>query len=101
MAGKESDFVQDVLKPELQERFPGCYILKQDPNMRQGIPDLLVLYEDKWASLETKRARNGRRQPNQEHYVHELDDMSFARFVDPDNYQEVLRDMEQAFRPGR
>lgn len=97
--GQESKFVREILKPELKARFPGCMILKQDPNMRQGIPDLLVLFEDKWASLETKRATKAERQPNQEHYVHEMDDMSFAAFVHPGNYQEVLDALQKTFRP--
>ena len=101
MGKKESDFVQDVFKPELEDRFPGCYILKQDPNMRQGIPDLLVLYEDKWASFETKRGTRSVRQPNQEHYVATMNEMSFSAFVNPNNYHEVLDDLEHTFRPGR
>lgn len=68
--------------------------------MIQGIPDLLVLYEDKWASLETKKGAKSDRRPNQEYYVHMFDDMSFARFVSPDNMTEVLDDLQSTFRPG-
>ena len=95
----EKDF-QSELQNQLRYRFPGCLILKQDPNMRQGIPDLLVLFEDKWASLETKAKARSKRQPNQEYYVHALDDMSLARFVSPDNMTEVLDDLQSTFRPG-
>jgi hypothetical protein len=101
MGKKESEFVHDVLKPELEGRFPGCYILKQDPNMRQGIPDLLILCEDRWAALETKRGSKSVRQPNQEHHVATMNEMSFSAFVNPDNYHEVLNDLESALRPGR
>jgi hypothetical protein len=96
----ERDF-QGTLKDEIEGRFPGCLILKQDSSQRQGIPDLLVLYEDKWASLETKRGAKARRQPNQEYYVDQMNDMSFSAFVNPDNVNEVLNDMEQAFRLDR
>lgn len=45
----ESGF-QDRLISTLKARFPGCMIFKMD--QRQGIPDLLILYGEKWASLE-------------------------------------------------
>ena len=53
------------LKGELEELFPGCLILHLDPNEMQGIPDLLILYEDKWAALEGKKSANAPIQPNQ------------------------------------
>lgn len=34
--------------------FPGCIVMKTDPNYIQGIPDLLILWNDKWATLEVK-----------------------------------------------
>mgnify|MGYP007050062393 CR=1 FL=1 len=36
---------------ELKKRFPGCIVLHIDPNEIQGIPDLLILYRDRWAAL--------------------------------------------------
>lgn len=92
----ESGF-QDKLSRELKEIFPGCMVLKQDAI--QGIPDLLVLYKDKWASLECKKAANAKRQPNQEYYVGLMNEMSFSRFIDPSNKEEVLNELQQAFEP--
>ncbi len=92
----ESGF-QDRLKSDLETRFPGCMVFKMD--QKQGIPDLLVLYHDKWASLECKRDANAKRQPNQEYYVSQMNEMSFSRFVSPENKEEVLNDLEQAFKP--
>ena len=94
---KESEF-QHGLKKELQARFPGCVVLKNDANYLQGIPDLLVLYKDRWAALECKRERNAKRQPNQKYYVEKLNEMSYAAVVFPENREEVLNDLEQAFR---
>lgn len=93
---KESSFQHRLIR-ELQERFPGCMVLKNDANYIQGIPDLLVLYRDRWAALECKRGRNENRQPNQEYYVDKLNQMSFSRFVFPENREEVLNELEQAF----
>lgn len=90
----ESGF-QDKLRDDLKELFPGCMVFKMD--QIQGIPDLLVLYKDKWASLECKKSASAKRQPNQEYYVGLMDDMSFSRFICPENKEEVLSDLRQAF----
>ena len=50
----ERDFQASVIK-ELKARFPECIILKNDPSYKQGIPDLIVLWEDRWAPLNAKR----------------------------------------------
>lgn len=90
----ESGF-QDKLIAELKNRFPGCMTFKMD--QFQGIPDVLVLYKDKWAMLECKRFARAKRQPNQEYYVDLLDKMSFSRFTCPENKDEVLDELEQVF----
>ena len=92
----ESGF-QDRLIAELKKLFVGCMVFKMD--QIQGIPDLLILYKDKWASLECKRSSRAKKQPNQEYYVGLMDEMSFSRFVCPENKQEVLDDLSKAFEP--
>lgn len=93
----ERDFQAAVIK-ELKVRLPGCIILKNDPSYKQGIPDLIILYEDRWATLECKRSRRSPHQPNQDHYVELMDDMSFSSFLYPENKQEVLDDLERFFK---
>lgn len=90
----ESGF-QDRLIKTLEALFPGCMVFKMD--QIQGIPDLLVLYRDKWASLECKRSAKAKRQPNQEYYVRKMNEMSFSRFVSPENKEEVLDELQQIF----
>ncbi len=90
----ESGF-QDRLIATIKELFPGCLVFKMD--QIQGIPDLLVLYKDKWASLECKRSAGAKRQPNQEYYVGKMNEMSFSRFVSPENKEEVLNELRQIF----
>lgn len=92
----ESGF-QDRVITKLKELFPGCMVFKMD--QIQGIPDLLILYGRKWASLECKQSAKAKRQPNQEYYVGLMNDMSFSRFISPENKEEVLRELQQAFRP--
>lgn len=92
----ESGF-QDRLIKKIENRFPGCMIMKLDSSYIQGIPDLLILFGDKWAVLECKKHASARRQPNQEYYVDLMNKMSFARFVSPENEEEVLYELQQAF----
>lgn len=97
---KESKFQHELIS-EIQNRFPGAIVLKNDPDYKQGIPDLLVLYNDKWAVLECKRSATEPHQPNQDYYVETMDEMSFGRFIYPENKEATLNEMEQTFRPDR
>lgn len=97
MAKLERDFQSKLIK-EIKEKFPGCVVMKNDSSYIQGIPDLTVLYQDKWAMLEVKRSETAGHRPNQEYYIGKMDEMSFARFICPENKQEVLHEMEHAFR---
>ena len=94
---RENNFQSDLID-EIEERFPGCIVLKNDPNYIQGIPDLLILYKNKWAALEAKRSENARHRPNQDYYVDLMNKMSFASFIFPENKEEVLNDLERSFR---
>ena len=93
----ERDFQAKLIK-ELKKIFPGCIVLKNDSGYTQGIPDLLVLYENKWAALECKKNACAKKQANQEYYVGKMDEMSFSRFIYPENKEEVLYDLQQAFQ---
>lgn len=96
LAKLESKF-QKQLIDELRFQFEGCVILKNDSGYLQGIPDLLVLFQNKWAMLECKRSANSPQQPNQEYYVELLNGMSYASFVSPENVEEVLLEIQQVF----
>jgi hypothetical protein len=85
----------------LKTMFPGCELIKPDPSYSQGIPDLVILWGNYWASLEFKKAKTANVQPNQEYYVQRLDGMSFAAFIHPGNVEEVLDALEKAFKPPR
>ena len=95
----ERDFQADLIK-ELKGMFEGCFIVKLDPNYIQGIPDLLILFRDKWATLECKKSAKAKRRPNQEYYVGLTNAMSFSRFIFPENKEEVLHELQKALCPG-
>ena len=96
MAKLESKF-QKELMDKIKSQYPGCVILKNDSSYIQGFPDWTILYKDKWVVLEAKRSKSAAKQPNQEYYVDKLNNMSFSRFVFPENSEEVLEDISKYF----
>ena len=95
---EERKFQAELIK-EIKDRFPCCMVLKNDPNYIQGIPDLLVLHKKHWASLECKRTASSSHRANQDYYVDKMNNMSFSRFIFPENKKEVLDELEQSFKP--
>lgn len=96
MAKRESKFQKDLID-EIKKKYPGCIAIKNDSGYIQGFPDWTILYGKKWAVLEAKREEKAKKQPNQEHYVNQLDEMSFSRFVYPENKEQVLRELDKIF----
>lgn len=96
MSKKENEF-QSKLKKELKDRYDGCIVTKLDANDIQGIPDLLILYKNKWATLENKKDAKATKQPNQDYYVDKMNNMSFSRFIYPENKKEVLNELDEFF----
>lgn len=92
----ENKFQAKLIK-ELKKEFPGCMVLKNDPTYVQGVPDLLVLYKDKWASLEVKKSATAKHQPNQDYYVDKMNEMSHSAFIFPENKDQVLDDLRKTF----
>ena len=93
---KERDFQAKLIK-KLKGMFPGCIVLKNDAGYLQGFPDLTILYNNHWALLECKQSDKSHRQPNQEYYIQLANSMSFARFICPENEEDVLYELQQAF----
>jgi len=94
----EKDFQKELIQ-DLKERFPGALIYKNET--KQGLPDLTILYQERWALLECKKSKNAAHQPNQDYYVELANNMSYASFVYPENKGDVLNALEQALRPHR
>ena len=92
---KESDF-QKKLIGQLEKRFPGSIIMKNDPTYIQGIPDLTMLYKNSFVAFECKRSANASKQPNQEWYVNEINKMGgIAYFIYPENMEETINDISR------
>lgn len=95
----ESKFQKEV-KKDVEDMLPGAIVIKNDPNYIQGIPDLLILYKDRWAMLEVKDSEKAKHRPNQDYYVDLLGNMSFASFIYPENKEAVLHELYRALRAG-
>lgn len=93
----ESGF-QANLRKELGLIFPGCIVTKLDSGDIQGIPDLLILYKDRYAVLECKRSATASHRPNQDYYVDLLKGMGgYSAFIYPENKEEVLQELRRHF----
>jgi hypothetical protein len=82
----------------IRERIPGSLVLRLDPSDQQGIPDILVLFNDRWGTLEGKRDAKAPYQPNQPYFVELMNEMSFSAFIYPEIEEEVLHALESALR---
>ena len=100
MANLESKFQGKLIK-EIKTRLPGCIVTKVDPNHIQGMPDLLVLYESRYALLENKRAKDAPHRPNQKYYVDLINEWSYAAFIYPENKEEILDELQSALQSPR
>ena len=96
MSKLERDFQKNLIK-DIKSMFKGCIVMKNDSSYIQGIPDLLILFKDKWCSLECKKSSSASKRPNQEYYVNMMNDMSFSRFIFPENKESVLEELKNFF----
>ena len=96
MSIRESSFQKKIID-RLKAMFPGCVVLKNDAGYIQGIPDLLVLYGERWAMLECKRCKSAAHRPNQDYWISRLGEMSYAAFIYPENEEEIFDEIQQAF----
>jgi hypothetical protein len=96
----ERDYQAGLIK-KLKRMFPGCVVLKNDPEYLQGIPDLVIFYGKHWAMLEVKGSERASQRPNQAYYVDMLNEMSFAAFIYPSNEETILDELQRAFASPR
>lgn len=94
----ESKFQAELIR-EIKQLLPGCIIMKNDPEYIQGIPDLTILHNNKWATLECKKSKNASHRPNQEYYVDKMKQMSYSAFIYPENKEVILDELQQALQP--
>lgn len=77
---------------------PGSNVLHNDPNVRQGYPDLTVRFNGREALLEVKASAKSPTRPNQKWYIENSDSHVFASFIYPENEEAILELLYQALQ---
>lgn len=97
--GKLENEYKRGLKKRIEERFPGCLVLKNDEQLLQGIFDMTILYGPYYAVLEVKRNEDAPMRPNQPYYLDRVIRMGGIAFIIyPENEAEVLDEVQRAFQ---
>jgi hypothetical protein len=94
---RESHY-QAMIKQRIGRRLPGAFVIKLSTDFVQGLPDLLVLFGERWAVLEVKASATEPYRPNQEYYLRLFAEMSFAATICPENEEEVLDELLKALQ---
>lgn len=98
----ETDYQNKILKPAIHERFPGCFVFKQDESQCQGIPDLIVLYGNQYAIIECKRSAKAKYRPNQEFYLDMFTKWNVLAMTSyPENFEWTLEMLEGYFNADK
>lgn len=74
----------------------GCYVLviRPQPGIPDGCPDIIFMLEGFWGSIEVKKSPTAGYQPLQKETLAVHDEWSWARRVDPKSWPSVLRELE-------
>lgn len=91
---KESMYQKKLVR-RLEAEFPGCIVIRNDPRYVQGLPDLLILYNELWAMLEVKTSEDAPTQPNQAYYIGEFSRLSYCSFIYPDIEERIFFELHE------
>lgn len=75
----------------------GCLPIKYEQNAttKAGIPDIIFFKEGFWGALEVKKSKTAKFQPLQKEMIAKMDEMSWARAVYPENWDEIKKELEE------
>lgn len=82
------------LTTKIRQMFPDAILLKGNSAAQQGIPDWILFYGDRWATLEVKKSDKEPYQPNQPYFIDKMNHMSFSAMICPQNEADVLEQLE-------
>jgi len=93
MSKIESRLQSDIRKFLKSHR---CYVLviKPQPGIPDGCPDVIFMKEGFWGSIEVKDSPTAKYQPLQKETVAMHNTMSWSRRVDPTNWLETKVELE-------
>lgn len=102
MATPEGNFKKNLIA-KIKREFPGCIVKKLEADYDNGVPDILILHGDKWATLEAKKdkkevTKERKNKLAQDYYVEKMNKMSYSSYVYPENEKEVLNELKVHFQ---
>lgn len=90
--------VESTLQSNIRKylRSKGCYVLviRPQPGIPEGCPDVLFMLEGFWGSIEVKAAPGSPYQPLQQETISKHDKWSWSRRVDPTNWNQIKAELE-------
>lgn len=100
--GKGANMIEGTYRSKLIKKlkvhFPGLIVLHNNPNQIKGIPDLTLLYHNRYAMLETKMAPNSSKRPNQDTWISYFERQgAFSAFVNASNEKEIINELRRYF----
>ena len=93
--------IQMRIIKKLRTAFPDWFVFPMDGSVYQGFPDILILFEDTYATLEVKQCEGSEKQPNQVYYIELFGSWVFSSFIWPDIEEEVLYELQQTLLSRR
>lgn len=90
---KESN-LQSNIRKYLKSK--GCYVLviRPQPGIPDGCSDILFMLEGFWGAIEVKDSPTAKWQPLQKETLEKFDNWSWARRVDPTNWDTIKQELE-------
>lgn len=90
---KESS-LQSNIRKYLKSK--GCYVLviRPQPGIPDGCPDILFMLEGFWGAIEVKDSPTAKWQPLQKETLEKLNAWSWAKRVDPTNWHTIRQELE-------
>lgn len=91
---RESDLQKIIIK---YLRSKGCYVIKHNagPGVPVGTADLSFYIEGCYGFIEVKASKSSKVQPLQHNFINRMNEWSWARFVYPENWDEVKAELEE------
>lgn len=91
--------VESNLQIEIRKylKSKGCYVLviKTQPGIPDGCPDILFMLEGFWGAIEVKRGPKAPYQPLQKETLEKFNAWSWARRVDPTDWPSIRRELDE------
>lgn len=75
----------------------GCYVLviQPQPGIPSGCTDIIFMIEGFWGGIEVKDSPKAKYQPLQKETIEKFNNWSWAKRVDPSNWEDVRRELEE------